>query len=68
MKSDCRSLYFQYGDSGWRTCGGYPGSYDHEEQDAKLLFADWGFDYLKYDNCYIPFDDITRQGIVGSVC
>jgi alpha-galactosidase len=28
--------------------GGYQGSYGHEEQDART-FADWGYDYLKYD-------------------
>ncbi|VDC05669.1 unnamed protein product [Peniophora sp. CBMAI 1063] len=68
LTSEIHALGFKagiYGDSGWKTCGGYPGSYDHEEQDAKLLFADWAFDYLKYDNCYIPFDDVTRQGIIG---
>ncbi|CAK9325724.1 unnamed protein product [Citrullus colocynthis] len=27
-----------------------PGSLYHEEQDAKT-FAEWGIDYLKYDNC-----------------
>ncbi|RLD53431.1 MAG: alpha-galactosidase [Bacteroidetes bacterium] len=32
------------------TCAGYEGSYRHEEQDA-LTFADWGFDFLKYDWC-----------------
>jgi alpha-galactosidase len=32
------------------TCGGYVGSYQHEEQDAKQ-FAAWGFDLLKYDWC-----------------
>jgi alpha-galactosidase len=35
---------------GPRTCGGYEGSYQHEEQDARL-FAEWGFDFLKYDLC-----------------
>lgn len=35
---------------GTRTCGGYEGSYQHEEQDARL-FAKWGFDFLKYDLC-----------------
>lgn len=30
--------------------GGYEGSYGHEEDDAKT-FADWGYDYLKYDWC-----------------
>lgn len=28
-----------------------PGSLDYEEIDAKT-FAEWGIDYLKYDNCY----------------
>ena len=32
------------------TCGGYEGSYGHEEQDAKT-YAAWGIDYLKYDWC-----------------
>lgn len=32
------------------TCGGYVGSYQHEEADAKK-FAEWGFDFLKYDWC-----------------
>lgn len=32
------------------TCGGYEGSYGHEAQDAKQ-FAEWGFDFLKYDLC-----------------
>ena len=37
-----------YSSPGPRTCGGYPASYGHEEQDAKM-FAAWGIDYLKYD-------------------
>ncbi|THH17473.1 hypothetical protein EW146_g3342 [Bondarzewia mesenterica] len=40
-----------YSDSGWFTCAGYPGSFEHEEQDAQTFFQEWGFDYLKYDNC-----------------
>lgn len=32
------------------TCAGFAGAFQHEEQDAKL-FADWGFDFLKYDWC-----------------
>ena len=35
---------------GPRTCGGFEGSYKHEELDAKT-FSDWGFDLLKYDWC-----------------
>ncbi|KXN84641.1 putative alpha-galactosidase B [Leucoagaricus sp. SymC.cos] len=53
-----------YGDSGWFTCGGYPGSWGNELHDLRT-FANWGFDYLKYDNCAIPYDSITRTGIVG---
>lgn len=32
------------------TCQGYVASWEHELQDAKK-FAEWGFDYLKYDWC-----------------
>jgi alpha-galactosidase len=39
-----------YSGPGPRTCAGYPASYGHEEQDAKM-FAAWGIDYLKYDWC-----------------
>jgi hypothetical protein len=39
-----------YSSPGTRTCGGYAGSYGHEEQDAKI-YAEWGIDYLKYDLC-----------------
>ena len=39
-----------YSSPGPKTCGGYEGSYGHEQQDAKA-YAEWGFDYLKYDWC-----------------
>ena len=32
------------------TCGRYVGAYQHETADAKR-FAQWGFDFLKYDWC-----------------
>jgi len=32
------------------TCAGYVGSYQHEQVDAEK-FAEWGFDFLKYDWC-----------------
>lgn len=32
------------------TCGGYVGAYQHEAIDARR-FAEWGFDFLKYDWC-----------------
>lgn len=42
-----------YSCCGTRTCAGYPGSFEHEFQDARQ-FAEWGVDYLKYDNCFRP--------------
>ncbi|TFK64247.1 glycoside hydrolase [Pluteus cervinus] len=53
-----------YSDAGWQTCAGYPGSYQNEVRDG-LTFTEWGFDYLKYDNCAIPYDRITREGVIG---
>ncbi|KAI5804849.1 glycoside hydrolase superfamily [Peziza echinospora] len=42
-----------YSDAGEKTCAGYPGSLYYEDVDA-ATFSDWGIDYLKYDNCYVP--------------
>jgi alpha-galactosidase len=42
-----------YSCCGVKTCAGYPGSFEHEFEDA-ALFAEWGVDYLKYDNGYRP--------------
>ena len=39
-----------YSSPGPQTCGGYLGSYQHEDQDAQT-YANWGIDYLKYDWC-----------------
>ena len=39
-----------YSSPGPRTCGGFEGSYGHEQQDA-AMYASWGMDYLKYDWC-----------------
>jgi alpha-galactosidase len=39
-----------YSSAGTMTCQGLPASLDHEVADAKK-FAEWGVDYLKYDNC-----------------
>ncbi len=39
-----------YSSPGPLTCSGFPGSQGHEGEDA-ASFADWGFDYLKYDWC-----------------
>ncbi len=39
-----------YSSPGPKTCAGFEGSLGHEEQDAQT-YAEWGFDYLKYDWC-----------------
>ncbi|KAI7846119.1 hypothetical protein COHA_000380 [Chlorella ohadii] len=45
-----------YGDAGALTCAGYPGSRGFEKVDAQT-WAEWGIDYLKYDNCWAPASD-----------
>ncbi|UQA96776.1 glycoside hydrolase family 27 protein [Streptomyces halobius] len=59
-----------YEDVGTLTCGKYPGSLGHFQQDADL-FARWKVDYLKADGCNVPvppgstkeetFHDLYRQ-------
>jgi alpha-galactosidase len=39
-----------YTSPGRTTCAGYEGAFSHEALDART-FADWGFDFLKYDWC-----------------
>jgi alpha-galactosidase len=39
-----------YSSPGPWTCGGCAASWQHEAQDAQT-YAEWGFDYLKYDWC-----------------
>jgi len=39
-----------YSSPGALTCAGYAAAYQYELQDARQ-FAEWGFDYLKYDWC-----------------
>src|SRR5437867_3169869 len=39
-----------YSSAGTGTCQRRPASLDHEAADARK-FAEWGIDYLKYDNC-----------------
>ncbi|HKD42046.1 MAG TPA: NEW3 domain-containing protein [Myxococcaceae bacterium] len=72
-----------YATAGTHTCNradGFPGSLGHEAQDA-ALFASWGVDYLKYDNCnnqgipaverYTAMRDAlaaTGRPIVYSIC
>lgn len=47
-----------YSSPGPSTCGGYEGSYQHEDQDA-ATYARWGIDYLKYDWC--SYGDIAKN-------
>ena len=69
-----------YTDAGRRTCQGRPGTYEHEEIDART-FAAWGVDYVKEDWCYAEGldaptlyakfrDALARAGrpIVLSIC
>ena len=42
-----------YSCAGTLTCAGFPGSYQHEFDDA-ASFAKWGVDFLKYDYCFRP--------------
>ncbi|MEU6281983.1 NEW3 domain-containing protein [Streptomyces sp. NPDC047028] len=60
-----------YEDAGTSTCGGYPGSYGHIQQDADL-FARWKVDYLKLDGCNVPVPagqsaDDVYHGIYGDM-
>ncbi|RPA82831.1 glycoside hydrolase [Ascobolus immersus RN42] len=53
-KIHSRGLKFGiYGTAGEETCAHYPASLGHETLDAQT-WADWGVDFLKYDNCGVP--------------
>ncbi len=69
-----------YNCAGTKTCGGYPGGWGHEFQDA-LKYAEWGVDYLKYDWCnsgtadpkdaYVRMRDAlyaAKRPVVFSIC
>jgi len=49
-----------YSGPGTKTCGGFAASLGHEEQDAEM-YAQWGFDYLKYDLCSFIPDVMQKQ-------
>lgn len=54
-----------YSSNGYKTCGGYPGSYGRELQDLET-WRSWGWNgMVKYDNCYIPYDNITMENQYG---
>jgi alpha-galactosidase len=68
-----------YSSPGPKTCGGYEGSLNHEQQDANT-YARWGMDLVKYDWCtyqgdpkvpyQLMFDAIKATGrpMVYSLC
>ena len=41
------------------TCAGYVGAYEHEKEDA-AKFAEWGYDFLKYDWC--SYNGVAGEG------
>ena len=58
-----------YSSPGPYTCGMCTGSWGHEWQDAKT-YADWGYDYLKYDHCTYNAKNFrrgmfTHKGVAG---
>jgi alpha-galactosidase len=52
-----------YSSRGAFTCAKRAGSGGHEQQDAET-YAEWGVDYLKYDNC--PSDDGADANTIQS--
>jgi len=52
-----------YSSPGPYTCGHFLGSWQHERQDAKT-WAEWKFDYIKYDWCSYGGIDTTRKKTV----
>ncbi|MBX0288265.1 glycoside hydrolase family 27 protein [Halomicroarcula sp. F28] len=55
-----------YSSAGSHTCQGYPATLGLERLHAEQ-FADWGVDYLKYDNCgdHRGRDAVDRYGAMG---
>lgn len=54
-----------YSSAGSMTCARFPGSLGYEFQDAEV-YASWGVDYLKYDNCFNQGVEATvRYGVMS---
>ena len=55
-----------YSSAGTHTCQRYPASLGHEQSHAEQ-FAEWGVDYLKYDNCgdHRGRDPLDRYASMG---
>ena len=56
-----------YSSAGTETCQGHPASLGHERPHADQ-FAEWGVDYLKYDNCgdHRGRDAVSRYAAMGT--
>ncbi|WP_192918576.1 glycoside hydrolase family 27 protein [Salinigranum salinum] len=56
-----------YSSAGTETCQGYPASLGRERLHAEQ-FAEWGVDYLKYDNCgdHRGRDAVERYAAMGA--
>jgi hypothetical protein len=52
-----------YEDIGTTTCGEYPGSWDHFQQDANF-FASWAVDFIKMDGCNMPSASNNAAGYI----
>ncbi|WP_329562131.1 ricin-type beta-trefoil lectin domain protein [Kitasatospora sp. NBC_01266] len=66
LGSQLHSLGMKFGlyeGIGTYTCGGYPGSWNHFQQDANT-FASWGVDYIKLDGCNMPSASSTAAGYI----
>jgi alpha-galactosidase len=50
-----------YTSPGPLTCAGFVGAWEHEQLDAER-FAEWGFDFLKYDWC--SYGRIAKDGSI----
>jgi len=55
-----------YSDRGTETCGHRVGSQDYTEIDAQT-YADWGVDYLKYDNCAADENEEVKRMQYGAM-
>lgn len=53
-----------YTSPGPKTCAGHVGAFQHEEQDV-ARFAEWGFDFLKYDWC--SYGEIVKNPDVAAM-
>ncbi|KAJ5833462.1 Alpha-galactosidase/alpha-n-acetylgalactosaminidase [Penicillium riverlandense] len=49
-----------YSSAGTLTCARYAGSLGYEDKDA-AVWAEWGIDYLKYDNCFNEGQEGTEK-------